>query len=187
MRHRRKIIIVTDGDRIAQKAVEKAASNIGGRCISRSAGNPTPLSCEEVIALVKQCPNDPVVIMVDDVGKPGIGKGEELIKQLAERDEIEILGVVAVASNTREAEGIEVDCSVNNVLDVTGNPVDKEGNTTDDRVIYGDTVDVLNHIDVPVIVGIGDPGKMNGRDDFSIGCPVITKALQLVIDRSDIG
>lgn len=185
MGDKRKVIIVTDGDRIAQKAVETASSNIGGRCISSSAGNPTPLACEEVVTFVKQCPKDPVVIMADDVGKPGMGEGEKIIKQLAEREDIEILGAVAVASNTQGVEGIEVDCSVDNRLNVTCSPVDKLGNPIDDRVIYGDTVDILNYINVPVIVGIGDPGKMDGRDDYLIGAPVITKALQLILDRGD--
>ena len=31
--NKRKVILVTDGDTIAKEAVEKAAANIGGRCI----------------------------------------------------------------------------------------------------------------------------------------------------------
>ncbi|MCL6636019.1 MAG: stage V sporulation protein AE, partial [Peptococcaceae bacterium] len=33
---KRKVIIVTDGDRIAKRAVEVAARNVGARCISCS-------------------------------------------------------------------------------------------------------------------------------------------------------
>jgi len=42
--NKRKVIIVTDGDIAAKAAVEIAALNIGGECISYSAGNPTVLT-----------------------------------------------------------------------------------------------------------------------------------------------
>ncbi|HHW49425.1 MAG TPA: stage V sporulation protein AE, partial [Clostridiaceae bacterium] len=44
---KRKVILVTDGDSVAKEAVEIAASNIGARCISDSAGNPTVLTGQE--------------------------------------------------------------------------------------------------------------------------------------------
>lgn len=44
---KRKVILVTDGDLVAKKAVETASRNIGARCISCSAGNPTRLSGEQ--------------------------------------------------------------------------------------------------------------------------------------------
>lgn len=47
--NKRRVILVTDGDGIAKKAVETAALRIGGRCISKSAGNPTPLSGKKII------------------------------------------------------------------------------------------------------------------------------------------
>jgi stage V sporulation protein AE len=183
MDDKRKIIIVTDGDRIAKKAVETAARRIGGRCISSSAGNPTPLTSEEIIEMIKQAPKDPVVIMVDDRGRPGTGEGELIIKRLSNRKDIEIMGVVAVASNTEGVEGIEVDCSVDNNLNVICSPVDKLGNPVEGKVIRGDTVDILNEVDVPLIIGVGDPGKMDGRDNYVIGAPVLTKALQVILDR----
>jgi stage V sporulation protein AE len=37
-----------------------------------------------------------------------------------------------------------------------------------------------------VIVGIGDPGKMNGRDCIDKGAPIITKALKEIIERSSM-
>ncbi|MBA1335820.1 MAG: Stage V sporulation protein AE (SpoVAE) [Firmicutes bacterium] len=183
MDDKHRIIIVTDGDRIAKRAVETAASQIGGRCISRSAGNPTPLTSTEIIEMIKQAPRGPVVIMVDDRGKPGTGEGEIIIQELSKRSDIEIIGVVAVASNTEEVEGIEVDCSVDNNLNIISSPVDKLGNPVDGKVVTGDTVDVLNDLDVPVIIGVGDPGKMDGKDDCILGAPVLTKALQVIIDR----
>ncbi|MDF2876370.1 MAG: Stage sporulation protein, partial [Sporomusa sp.] len=37
-----RVILVTDGDRVAQHAVENIGASLGLRCISASAGNPTP-------------------------------------------------------------------------------------------------------------------------------------------------
>lgn len=185
MTNKRRVIIVTDGDNIARKAVETAAKQIGGRCISRSAGNPTPLTCQEIVELIKQSPKDPVVVMVDDRGKPGMGKGERIIEELSRRDDIQILGVVAVASNTQGVEGINVECSVDSNGKIVKGSVDKFGNPMNSNSIYGDTVDILNCIHVPVIIGMGDPGKMNGKDHYLLGAPVMTKALQLILDRSE--
>lgn len=41
---RRRVILVTDGDHIAKRALQVAAKRIHARVISRSAGIPTPLS-----------------------------------------------------------------------------------------------------------------------------------------------
>jgi stage V sporulation protein AE len=178
---RRKVIIITDGDNIARRAAETAAARVGGRCISRSAGNPTPLTGDEIIEMIKQAPADPVVVMVDDRGKPGPGEGEQVIKSLAGAEGIEIIGVIAAASNTQDVEGIKVDYSVNNDLDIINGPVDKAGNPAEGEVVCGDTLDILNSIRVPLIIGIGDPGKMDGKDDCVLGAPVLTKALRLIL------
>ena len=53
MGEKRRIIIVTDGDGFARRAVETATTNIGGRCISRSAGNPTPIRGKEIVDFIK--------------------------------------------------------------------------------------------------------------------------------------
>jgi stage V sporulation protein AE len=78
---KRKVILVTDGDRIAKGAVEVAAANIGGRCISASAGNPTELEGREIIELIKSAHHDPVVVMVDDMGPRVREKAKKLWKQ----------------------------------------------------------------------------------------------------------
>lgn len=39
-------------------------------------------------------------------------------------------------------------------------------------------------IKVPVVIGIGDSGKMNGKDGCDIGAPIITKAMREIINRS---
>ncbi len=184
---RRKVIIVTDGDWVAGKTVQAATRNIGARCISLTVGNPTPLSGPEVVQLIKKAPFDPVVIMVDDRGKKGFGKGEQVLKYVAEHPEIEVIGAVAVASNTNGTEGIEVNESVTCDCIITKGPVDKLGRPeeTGHRFLEGDTVDILNKLNVPVIIGTGDTGKMDFADDYASGAPVTTKALLEIIHRSE--
>ncbi|MGB7605066.1 MAG: stage V sporulation protein AE [Lutisporaceae bacterium] len=182
--HKRKVILVTDGDDIARKAVELAAANIGARCISKSAGNPTHLPGYKIIELIKQAKWDPIIVMADDRGHTGEGNGEHIIRDIAKCPEVEIIGVIAVASNTEGVQGIEVDFSITKYGNIVKRTVDKCGNPTDGKVINGDTVDILNMIEVPIIVGIGDPGKMNGKDGCGIGAPVITKAMRQIISRS---
>lgn len=178
---RRRVIIVTDGDDIAKHAVEEAARNIGGRCISLSAGNPTVLSGEKIIELIMMAKYDPVVVMVDDRGDIGMGYGEKAMYKIMKDEEIELLGVVAVASNTSRAKGVMVDCSIDKYGNVINKAVDKYGNSKNNRVLKGDTVNMLSNADVKFIVGIGDPGKMNGRDEISIGAPIITKAMEEIL------
>ncbi len=183
---KRKVILVTDGDGIARKAVETAALRIGGRCISKSAGNPTPMSGRSIVELIKRTPYDPVVVMVDDRGHTGMGKGEKALVDIAQSPDIEILGVIAVASNTEGVNGVNIDLSVTKDGNIISNTVDKYGNKAAGTKINGDTVDILESMDIPVIVGVGDPGKMNGKDCCDKGAPIITKAMKEIIERSSI-
>jgi len=184
--NKRRVILVTDGDGIAKKAVETAALRIGGRCISKSAGNPTPLSGKKIIELIKQAPYDPVVVMVDDKGNTGMGNGEKVIRDLVRSSEIEILGVIAVASNTEGVKGVSIDFSITRDGNIVKSTVDKCGNISGEGKINGDTVDILESVDIPVIVGIGDPGKMDGKDCCGKGAPIITKAMKEIIERSSM-
>lgn len=181
---KRRVILVTDGDKIARKAVEKAAANVGARCISRSSGNPSHLPGKKVIELIRQAKWDPVVVMADDKGNIGEGSGEQVIRAISKCPDIVIIGAIAVASNTEGVLGIEIDFSITKYGNIVKKTVDKCGNPQEGKVIYGDTVDVLNMIEVPVIIGVGDPGKMDGRDGCGIGSPIITKAMQEIINRS---
>jgi len=183
---RRKVIVVTDGDRVAGRTVEIAAGNIGARFISLTTGNPTPLTGPEVVKLIKMAPYDPVVVMVDDRGKRGCGKGEKILRYLAGHPEIQLLGAVAVASNTEGTEGVRVDESVTRDCTVVRGPVDKLGFPEKEgrRFLEGDTVDILNKLNIPVIVGTGDTGKMDFADDYCRGAPVTTRALLEIINRS---
>lgn len=178
--------MVTDGDMVAKRAVEKASRNIGARCISCSAGNPTRLTGEQLLAQIKTTPHDPVVVMLDDKGALGKGKGERALEYLAAHQDLEVLGVLAVASNTEFVCGVHVDCSVTCDGIITELAVDKSGHSKGEgnRSLTGDTVEILDRIDVPLIIGIGDLGKMDGADDPDQGAPLTTKALKEILNRS---
>lgn len=182
-----RVILVTDGDRAAQKAVEIAASKIGGRCISASGGNPTPLEGRDIVDLIKQAEHDPVVVMFDDKGSCREGKGEQALEYVAKCPELEVIGVLAVASNTNKATGAEVDCSVTKSQEVIKGQVDKYGNNVSrDRIVRGDTVDVLNTLkgkQIHYVIGVGDIGKMDGKDDPVAGAEITTQALRMIIER----
>ena len=183
---KRSVILVTDGDLVAKKAVEKASHNIGARCISVSAGNPTRLSGEQLVAQIKKAPHDPVVVMLDDKGYLGQGKGERALEYLATHPEISVMGVLAVASNTECAGGVAVDCSVTSSGVVSQTAVDKSGREKiySPDLLTGDTVENLGGLNFPVVVGIGDIGKMDGADDPDRGAPLTTRALKEILNRS---
>ncbi|AGL01975.1 stage V sporulation protein AE [Desulfoscipio gibsoniae] len=180
------VIVVTDGDKMAKRTVEIAAHNIGARCISASAGNPTTLTGEQLVCLIKQAAHEPVVIMLDDKGKHGMGRGESALAYLARHPDIRILGALAVASNTEFTHGAHVDLSVDCHADLVDGPVDKLGQASgcNGDVLCGDTVEVLDELNLPVIIGIGDVGKMNYADSYAFGAPLTTKALREIIKRS---
>ncbi|GAE36766.1 stage V sporulation protein AE [Halalkalibacter akibai] len=182
---RRKVILVTDGDEHARKSVELVAHEIGGRCISYSWGNPTPISGEEIVSLVLQTPYDPVLVMFDDCGQREMGLGEKAMKHVATHPQIEVLGAIAVASSTHSSEWTHVDVSVDRYGHLTEYGVDKEG-LPDLEIgrINGDTVYILDELDIPVIVGVGDIGKMSGFDTLKKGSPITKKAVEIILERS---
>ena len=53
---RRSVILVTDGDEYARKTLEYIAKEVGGRCISKSQGNPTTLTGEQMVEYILQTP-----------------------------------------------------------------------------------------------------------------------------------
>jgi len=185
-----RVIIVTDGDRCAQHVVENIAADLGLRCISASGGNPTPISGQKIVELVKTVPHDPVLVMFDDRGRRDKGKGETALEYVASHPDIEVLGAVAVASNTTGIQGVAADACVSGDGQVVDNAVDKYGQEKvsgrDRTIVNGDTVDVLNEVDVPVIIGVGDIGKMDKADDIRRGAPVTRKAIEEVLKRSGV-
>ena len=57
--------------------IETVAKEVGGRCISRSAGNPTPLTGEQIVRQIMKAKHDPVFVMFDDNGHKGSGPGNK--------------------------------------------------------------------------------------------------------------
>lgn len=185
-KNRRKVILITDGDNVARQAIEEVARNVGGRCISLSGGNPTPLSGEEIVQLILQAAYDPVLVMFDDNGFKRHGVGEQALEAVANHPAIEVIGAVAVASHTDSVDGTLVDLTIDNKGNMIHDEVDKAGDALlgSQPVIHGDTVDVLNKLNIPMVVGIGDIGKMKGHDNFRSGAPITTKAVQQILEKN---
>lgn len=181
----RQVIIVTDGDEYARRSIEHVAAEIGGRTISLSSGNPSTLSGPEIVKLINMAENEPVFVMFDDSGLAGEGPGEAALKYVATHSDIEVLGIIAVASNIHHSEWTRVDVCIDRDGELTPYGVDKFGIQELERgKIYGDTVYCLDSLDVPVIVGIGDIGKMARRDHYKNGAPITKKAAELILERS---
>ncbi|MCM3652185.1 stage V sporulation protein AE [Metabacillus litoralis] len=185
MAKKRKVILVTDGDEYAARSIEYVAAKIGGRAISRTQGNPTTLSGPQIVKLILTAKSDPVFVMFDDCGLLGEGAGEMALKYVAENQHIEVLGIIAVASKTHQTEWTRVDVSIDRFGELTEFGVDKSG-IRDIEIgrISGDTVYCLDQLNVPIIVGIGDIGKMARKDSVKNGCPITMKAVRLILKRS---
>jgi stage V sporulation protein AE len=182
---KRRVIVITDGDEYARKTIEYVASQYGGRCISRSQGNPTTLSGPEIIHLILQTPYDPVFVMFDDSGFLGEGAGERALKYVVNHEQIDVLGVIAVASNTHQNEWTRVDVSIDRYGELIEYGVDKSGIPEFEiGRINGDTVYCLDSLQVPIIVGIGDIGKMARKDHIKYGSPITMKAVEVILERS---
>jgi stage V sporulation protein AE len=185
MSTRRKVILITDGDEYARHAVELVAKEIGGRCITMSHGNPSNRSGKELVRMIKMTPYDPVLVMFDDSGFIGEGSGETALMYVATHRDIEVLGIIAVASKTRQREWTKVDICIDRDGNLTPYGVDKFGNPElEIGKITGDTVYCLDQLDVPVIVGVGDIGKMGKNDSSKTGAPITKLAVQIILERS---
>ena len=80
MDHRRRVILVTDGDEYARKSLEIVAKEIGCRCISSSHGNPSVLSGPEIVKQIKKADHDPILAMFDDSGCHWRGRRGKSVK-----------------------------------------------------------------------------------------------------------
>ncbi|PKR86145.1 stage V sporulation protein AE [Heyndrickxia camelliae] len=182
---KRQVILITDGDEYAKHAIELVAREVGGRCISQSAGNPSQLSGEEIVKMIKSAHSDPVFVMFDDSGYVGEGRGEQALMYVANHKDIEVLGILAVSSNTHHREWSKVDVSIDRNGTLTPYGVDKFGEPDLElQRINGDTVYCLDQLNVPIIVGIGDIGKMGKIDHYANGSPVTMEAVKLILERS---
>lgn len=181
MRKDTRVIVVTDGDETAWRAIRTASRDLGLHPLRASAGNPTPVDGATLIEAIQRAPKEPVVVMVDDRGEAGTGAGEVALRQLLGAPGLNVLGVVAVASNTEPVSGVRPVYSVDRNADLISGAVDKTGHP-DGTVLKGDTVDVLRRTEVPVI-GLGDPGKMAGQDAAGRGAPATRAALAALLGR----
>ncbi|WP_338451740.1 stage V sporulation protein AE [Niallia oryzisoli] len=182
---KRRVILITDGDKFARKSLEIVAKEIGGRCLSISNGNPTVLDGPVIVKQIKKAAYDPVLVMFDDSGFIGEGAGEKAMKYVATHKDIEVLGIIAVASNPKHEEWTKVDLCIDREGELTANGIDKYGiQELEVGKLYGDTVYCLDELNVPLIVGIGDIGKMAGKDHFEKGSPITRKAVELILERS---
>lgn len=185
MNKRRRVILITDGDEYARRAVEMVAKEIGARCISMSAGNPSKHSGVELIKMIRKAKNEPVLVMFDDSGYVGEGAGEHALKYIATHQEIEVLGVIAVASKTKREEWTKIHISIDQNGEFTHYGVDKYGiPEMDVGRMSGDTVYVLDELKLPIVVGVGDIGKMGKRDSYEVGAPITKKAVDYILERS---
>lgn len=180
----KKVIVVTDGDRTARRVLERVAGNVGGRCISLSAGNPTEEPGANIFEAVRRAEGNPVLVMVDDGGKLGMGEGERILAALTREPGIEVIGAIAVAAHADRVDGVPVRHSVDRNGRVVPGAVNKEGERVESDRIHGDTVDVLNKLEIPVIVGLGDLGKMGEADSLETGARVTTRAVREIMRRA---
>lgn len=181
------MIVVTDGDPTAWRAVKAASTSLGLVPVAVSRGNPTPVDAQRIVEVARSQPGGPVVVMVDDQGDGAAGPGETVLAELLRDERVRVLGVVAVASNTRGVDGVVPDVSVDQAAHASDGAVDKDGQRAAGPLL-GDTVDVLRDA-APgvVIVGLGDPGKMQGQDALADGVPATRAALAAVLDRAGRG
>lgn len=187
-----RVILITDGDSVAQKVVEELAKDLNLRCISASAGNPTPISGKKIVELLKTVPCDPVLVMFDDKGLPEKGDGELALEFVANHPDIDVIGAVAVASNTFDIYGAEADACIENDGHLIHSSINKNGEkcsgegSTSKLIVRGDTVDVLDEFDIPVVIGVGDIGKMKRQDDICRGAPVTRRAIEEILKHNGL-
>lgn len=182
MAPKKQVIILTDGDQTAYRALSEACEELSCHPLRASEGNPTPLTGRELVTEILRAPAEPVVVMVDDRGDAGLGKGERALDVLIDAPELDVLGVVAVAANTHPVHGVAVDVSVDQDGNLIHHAVDKDGHAVSGRTLKGDTVDILESYSGP-IVGLGDPGKMEGHDSVHHGVPATRRAIEEILKK----
>ncbi|WP_186578308.1 stage V sporulation protein AE [Aquibacillus kalidii] len=188
MSKKKKVIVITDGDEYARKTINFLAGEIGGTSLSFLSDNPTHVSPEEVKKAIQNATSEPVYVLVDDAGTQGIGSGEKILISLAEDPEVEILGAIAVAAHTKNLEWSRFTVAIDNQGELIANGVDKQGIPIPEvGRINGDTVYALDQLDLPIVVAIGDIGKMYGRDDIKKGSPITRQAIEMILERGDQG
>ncbi|MBU9714768.1 stage V sporulation protein AE [Evansella tamaricis] len=185
MNSKKRVILITDGDSSAKAAVKLVAEKLGYPFIGESGGNPTKISGDELIKLILKTESDPVLVLFDDCGFPEEGPGERAFISVVNSPDIDVIGAVAVASQSFSHEWTKVDISIDRNGLLTEYGVDKDGiKDLEIGRIRGDTVSALDRLPIPLIVGIGDIGKMGGRDSLEMGAPITKLAIEVIMERS---
>lgn len=187
MVNNKKVIIITDGDEYARKTLDYLVNQLGGTCLSYLSDNPTKALPEEVIQAVHDAKKEPVYVLIDDAGTQGIGSGERILLALNEDPEVEIIGAIAVAAHTKNMEWSRFTLAIDHNGELIPNGVDKQGvRLPEIGRINGDTIYALDQIDLPIVIAIGDIGKMHGRDDLKKGSPITRKAIEIILERGGL-
>ncbi|MBB5172978.1 stage V sporulation protein AE [Texcoconibacillus texcoconensis] len=182
---KKRVILITDGDDTAKAAVQHVANELHGYLLTQSAGNPTKLTGAEMVKAILEAPLDFIFVLFDDCGHDKEGPGESALKTVVHDSRIETLGALAVASHSFDHEWTRVDVSIDRLGRLTPYGVDKSGiQELELERIRGDTVYLLDQLNIPIVIGIGDIGKMGGRDDPSRGAPITRRAVDLILERS---
>lgn len=186
MNLKKRVILITDGDDSAKAAVEQVARSLDVHLVAESGGNPSKVPGDELIKLIKKSNKETTLVLFDDCGYPDEGPGESVLVEVVNSPDIEILGAIAVASESFSHEWTRVDVSIDRNGVLTEYGVDK-GGIIDTEVgrIRGDTVSVLDQLPIPLIVGVGDLGKMGGHDSIEKGAPITKLAVELILERSE--
>ncbi|TDQ41595.1 stage V sporulation protein AE [Aureibacillus halotolerans] len=181
------VIFVTDGDEYAERNLVFAAKTFNAECLLQSRGNPSLRTGKQLLDDIQKSNSDLLFLMFDDCGSTGTGPGEMAMLEIAADPSVKLLGVVAVASKTRKGGGewTLVNVSIDRYGELTQHSIDKSG-VQDIEIgrIHGDTVDCLQKLPTNLIVGIGDIGKMDGRDDVKKGAPITCLAISTILERS---
>ncbi|WP_053219337.1 stage V sporulation protein AE [Virgibacillus senegalensis] len=180
----KKVIIITDGDEYAKKTIDYLSREIGGTCLSYLSDNPTHVTENQVTEAIMAAEEEPVYVLIDDGGAPGPGAGEKILLALAANEKVQIIGAIAVASHTKNAEWTRFTLAIDQDGELTSYGISKEGIPIPEiGRINGDTIYALDQVDIPVVVAIGDIGKMQGKDDVKVGSPITRKAIEIILER----
>ncbi|MDD4571795.1 MAG: stage V sporulation protein AE [Clostridia bacterium] len=181
---KKRVIVVTDGDKTAAAAVRQAAVDLDGTFVETSIGIPTSKDKSAIFAEIAKAEKEPVLVLADDKGWQCEGSGEGLIRQIMFHPVIQLIGIVAVASDTVNGEILHITNSIDNEGNIVAKAVDKNGKTKTDSFLVGDTLGVICGQKQLLVLGMGDPGKMCGSDEPKNGSPITAKAIAYIWEKA---
>ncbi len=108
----KRVILITDGDAYAKRTIDYLAKKMGGTSLSYLADNPMTVEAKAMVNAIHAAKAEPVYVLLDDGGVPGVGSGEMLLQKIADDSEINVIGALAVASHTQNREWSRVNFSI---------------------------------------------------------------------------